>query len=252
MAYSRTLTLLADPTRRAIAERLLGGPRPVNDIAAGIAVSRPAVSQHLKALETAGVVAARREGTRRFYALRPEALGELRAYVDAMWRQALASFGEHVREPEEAIMNEDVAELPVPPVVVEVRVACGPAEAFRRFTLDMGRWWPIGTHAVGKAIACAMEPFVGGRVYETTGDGETSLWGRIAIWEPNRRVAFTWHPGRAPSAEQTVEVTFRPEGEGCTVRLEHRGWAAGTGAKRDTYDEGWRQVLGEHFARYRP
>ena len=74
MAYGTALTVLADPTRRQVFERLRDGPRPVNAIAAGLPVSRPAVSQHLKVLKDAGLVEEHSEGARRIYALRREGL----------------------------------------------------------------------------------------------------------------------------------------------------------------------------------
>jgi len=82
MAYANALAVLADPTRRKVFERLRAGPRPVNALAAGLPVSRPAVSQHLKALRDAGLVEERSEGVRRIYSLRREGLMELRDWLD--------------------------------------------------------------------------------------------------------------------------------------------------------------------------
>ena len=92
MAYGNVLAVLADPTRREVFERLRGGPRPVNVIAAGLSVSRPAVSQHLKALKDAGLVQERSEGVRRSYSVRREGLVELRAWLDSFWSDALDAF----------------------------------------------------------------------------------------------------------------------------------------------------------------
>ena len=92
MAYGNLLAVLADPTRREVFERLRGGPRPVNVIAAGLSVSRPAVSQHLKALKDAGLVQERSEGVRRIYSVRREGLVELRAWLDGFWSDALDAF----------------------------------------------------------------------------------------------------------------------------------------------------------------
>ena len=92
MAYGTTLTVLADPTRRQVFERLRDGPRPVNAIAAGLPVSRPAVSQHLKVLKDAGLVEEHSEGARRIYALRREGLAELREWLDGFWDDALLAF----------------------------------------------------------------------------------------------------------------------------------------------------------------
>ena len=89
---SAVLDALGDPTRRAILERLRGGPLSVGEIAEALPVSRPAVSQHLRVLKQAGLVSERREGTRRLYRLNPAGLGELRAYLDSFWTLALAGF----------------------------------------------------------------------------------------------------------------------------------------------------------------
>jgi DNA-binding transcriptional ArsR family regulator len=87
---------LGDGTRRAILEQLRRGPRPVGELAAALPVSRPAVSQHLRVLEEAGLVSARSEGTRRIYGLVPDGLGALRAYFDEFWNDVLGSFKEAV------------------------------------------------------------------------------------------------------------------------------------------------------------
>jgi DNA-binding transcriptional ArsR family regulator len=92
MAYGSALAVLADPTRRKVFERLRGGPRPVNALAAGLPVSRPAVSQHLKVLKNAGLVEERSEGVRRIYSLRREGLLELRNWLDGFWDDALEAF----------------------------------------------------------------------------------------------------------------------------------------------------------------
>jgi DNA-binding transcriptional ArsR family regulator len=92
MAYGNALMVLADPTRRKVFERLRAGPRPVNVLAAGLPVSRPAVSQHLRALKDAGLVEERSEGVRRIYSIRREGLRELRDWLDGFWGDALDAF----------------------------------------------------------------------------------------------------------------------------------------------------------------
>jgi DNA-binding transcriptional ArsR family regulator len=98
MAYEAALAALSDPTRRQIFERVLAAPQPVGAIAEGLPVSRPAVSQHLKVLKTAGLLNERRRGTRRLYVANPQALGELRAAIEAMWREALAGMAARIDE----------------------------------------------------------------------------------------------------------------------------------------------------------
>src|ERR671931_2928549 len=92
MAYEDALQALADPTRRTVLEQLRGGPLAVGEIAQGLPVSRPAVSQHLRVLKEAGLVTERQNGTRRLYRVDPDGLAELREYLEEFWQEALESF----------------------------------------------------------------------------------------------------------------------------------------------------------------
>ena len=88
----RTLAALADPTRRRVFERLKAGPKPVGQIAKGLPVSRPAVSQHLKVLKEAGLVIDRPEGAARVYSIDPKGLAQVRRWLDQFWDEALLAF----------------------------------------------------------------------------------------------------------------------------------------------------------------
>lgn len=88
------LDALGDPTRRTVFWRLRGGDRSVGEIAEGMDVSRPAVSQHLKVLKEARLVVNRAEGTRRLYAVDEQGLKALRNWLDGFWDEALAAFKE--------------------------------------------------------------------------------------------------------------------------------------------------------------
>lgn len=101
MAYEQTLAALADPTRRAVLEKLRDGPLPVGRIAEGLPVSRPAVSQHLKALKAANLVRDEARGTARIYRLHAPALAELRDWLDGFWAEALAHFKEYAEGDDE-------------------------------------------------------------------------------------------------------------------------------------------------------
>ena|SRR6266508_5236061 len=101
MAYQSAMDALGDGTRRAIYERLREGPKAVGELASGLPVSRPAVSQHLRVLKEAGLVSERREGTKRIYRLDPSGLAEVRAYFDGFWTQALAAFKEAAEREEQ-------------------------------------------------------------------------------------------------------------------------------------------------------
>ncbi|MGD2070707.1 MAG: SRPBCC domain-containing protein [Gemmatimonadota bacterium] len=141
----------------------------------------------------------------------------------------------------------------IQPVRSEVVVSKPPDRAFRRFTAEIGTWWPAHTHSVS-GEACrdvVMEGRVGGRLFEIDGEGREEPWGEVTVWEPPSRVAFTWHPGRSPTTAQRVDVSFEPEEGGTRVVLVHSGWEAlGEGATdmRDQYVPGWENVL-DHFRR---
>jgi DNA-binding transcriptional ArsR family regulator len=92
MTYADAIQALGDPTRRTVFERLREGPRSVGDLARGLPVSRPAVSQHLRVLKEAGLVRERREGTRNYYRVNGDGLADLREYFEGFWDEALTAF----------------------------------------------------------------------------------------------------------------------------------------------------------------
>ena len=98
MTYQSGLATLADPTRRLLMERLRNGPRAVGELARGLPISRPAVSQHLKVLKDARLVTDRADGTRRVYQIDPHGLGEIRRWLDQFWEASLAAFRDAVEK----------------------------------------------------------------------------------------------------------------------------------------------------------
>jgi DNA-binding transcriptional ArsR family regulator len=91
-SIGQTLVALGDPTRREIFELVAARPRAVGELAAELPVSRPAVSQHLRVLKEAGLVADEAVGARRIYQLHPEGVAELRDYLDGFWNRSLRAF----------------------------------------------------------------------------------------------------------------------------------------------------------------
>lgn len=94
MNYEDAIAALADPSRRAIIERLRSGALPVGDIASNLPISRPAVSQHLKVLSDAGLLSCASSGNKRIYSISPDGVDALRRYLDSLWDDALACFAE--------------------------------------------------------------------------------------------------------------------------------------------------------------
>ncbi len=96
MAYAEVFTALADPTRRHIFEALLEKPMTVGELAQGQPVSRPAVSQHLKVLESASLVSVEPQGNRRLYLIRRSGLDDLRQYLESFWSDAFSAYGAEI------------------------------------------------------------------------------------------------------------------------------------------------------------
>lgn len=149
----------------------------------------------------------------------------------------------------------DSARITVPPVEKSVLVRCDPTRAFAAFTAEIAQWWPMQTYSVAQAQtrSVAIEPRVGGRIYETAADGTDSEWGRILTWSPPDGFTMTWHPGRPSDPHTIVELSFAAEGGATRVHLVHRGWealGARAEAARESYDGGWETVMTRNFASY--
>lgn len=246
--YARALDALGDATRRAIVERLQEGPRAVGELASGLPVSRPAVSQHLRVLKEAGLVTERQEGTRHLYRLDPAGLAEVRSYFDRFWETALADFKAAAEERREERMSTHAADLTVRKTVT---VAASLEQAFEVFTERIAAWWPVETHSIGgdRVEAVVMEGREGGRVYEVIEGGEEAYWATVTAWEPPRRVALSWKVNPRAAAPTEIEVRFTPEGDGTRVDLEHRGFERlGEEATEasESYGGGWDLVLGRY------
>lgn len=96
MTYQEVFVALADPTRRSVFEALRGQPKTVGELAKDQPVSRPAVSQHLKVLESANLVSVIPNGKRRFYSIKREGLNELRQYLESFWSDALSAYAAEI------------------------------------------------------------------------------------------------------------------------------------------------------------
>ncbi|MEZ4415573.1 MAG: metalloregulator ArsR/SmtB family transcription factor [Gemmatimonadota bacterium] len=99
MTYGKALTALADPTRRSLFERLRRRPQAVGELTRWAGISQPAVSQHLRVLRDARLVAHRRDGTRHVYHATPDGLAELKAYLEAMWDDVLQAYQDSFEDP---------------------------------------------------------------------------------------------------------------------------------------------------------
>lgn len=134
------------------------------------------------------------------------------------------------------------------PLRKSVVVRRTPEEAFEIFTAKLASWWPYQQFSVHQAetATCAIEPRMGGKIYEVANSGSRAQWGTVLVWEPPHRFVMTWHPGQDPGTAQELELRFVAVALGTRVELEHREWAklgAVAEETRKSYEGGWAIVL---------
>ena len=130
-------------------------------------------------------------------------------------------------------------------------VECPADRAFAVWTSGIGTWWPPDHTMSGDPETVVLEGRIGGRVYERRRDGGEHDWGVVTGWDPPRRVAFTWHLGRAPADATEVEVRFVGQGATRTrVEISHRGWErlADDGDVRERTHANWAYVMDRYIA----
>jgi uncharacterized protein YndB with AHSA1/START domain len=147
-----------------------------------------------------------------------------------------------------------VAQFTVPPIVKSVIVGAAPARTFELFAGELARWWPLAQFHTGPdPVDCAIEPRVGGRVFERAADGRETMWGTVLAYDPPARLAFSWIVGLSADKAQQVDVRFIAEDGGTRVELTHSGWEKlgdEAASLRERYAQGWGTLIERFFAEY--
>jgi DNA-binding transcriptional ArsR family regulator/uncharacterized protein YndB with AHSA1/START domain len=234
--------VLSDRTRRTIFERLADRAQTVGELAAGLPVSRPAVSQHLKVLKDAGLVVDQPVGNRRIYRVDPDGMAALRAQLDSFWTRALVAYKQFAeRDNMGGSMTTQTGHASVrTDIVVEVPIE----HAFAVFTDRFGDFKPPEHNILGAELAeTVFEPRVGGYIYDRAVDGSECRWARVVVYEPPNRIVFSWNLDPSwqiesdPDRTSEVEVRFISEtAQRTRVELEHR--------HIDRHGPGWQAISG--------
>jgi uncharacterized protein YndB with AHSA1/START domain len=141
----------------------------------------------------------------------------------------------------------------IEPIRLSFEVDCHVDHAFEVWTSGIARWWPKDHTVSAEAdLTVVMEPRPGGRIYERRASGIEHDWGEVTVWEPPKRLGYTWHLNRDRSDATDVEISFLPIGDAVTrVEIEHRGWER-LGAEGETWRDrnhgGWSTLL-PHYVR---
>jgi uncharacterized protein YndB with AHSA1/START domain len=135
------------------------------------------------------------------------------------------------------------------PITYEYELRCSAEHAFATYTGRIGEWWhPRYTANAETLEAVTIEPRVGGRVYATHSDLGEDQWGTVTVWQPPRRLVYTFtlaQDARHPS-EVAAEFVPNEAGPGCTLRFAHGGWNAANATVRKKFGD-W-PVLLDRFA----
>lgn len=225
MTHEAILAALADPTRRAVLDRLRQGPLHVVSIAQDLPVTRPAVSQHLKVLMDAGLVTMTPDGRRNLYALTEGGAGPL-----VEWLGALTVTPE-VQAVEAGIRRE-------------VTVRLTPEEAWQLLCDDIAIWWPVGVVSASARDAGALPQALlldldAGKLQEVAFDGVEVTWANTLAVQPGKRLLLDWRLGVPEGSTVEFVITTAPNGAQVVVRHDVEG---------PEFDEMWRLVLVERFA----
>jgi uncharacterized protein YndB with AHSA1/START domain len=139
------------------------------------------------------------------------------------------------------------------PITKTIIVPLTPDAAFKCYTRDISRWWPLKTHSLGGASAasCTIEPEVGGRIFERETSGVEHLWGTVTIWQPPHRLIHSWRPQGVLDNATMVTLTFVPVDSGRTrLDLIHSGWQSSDADSYKYYQTDWDIVLREGYLQH--
>jgi hypothetical protein len=134
------------------------------------------------------------------------------------------------------------------PIVHTYRLTCEPGHAFTTYADRIGEWWPARYTADPATLEdVVLEPGYDGRVFERYRSGEELDWGRVTVWEPDRRIAYTSTLAQPDEHPSLITVTFTAVVGGCEVVFEHGGWNERNGKYRDKFGD-WPTILGGFVA----
>lgn len=225
---------LANPIRRELLEQLRRGPKPVNTLAAGFDVGRPAVSEHLKVLRDAGLVVEEPRGRERYYHLDPRplrAVGEWLGAYERFWQDRLHDLS--------TLLDQEPPMKATATIRADHLLAHPPARVWRALTdpARMSRW----------LMPTDFQPVVGHRFsFDTGGWGKTQC--EVLAIEPESLLRISWVNG---PLDTTVTWRLVPEGEGTRVYVEHAGFDLDNPMHKAAYDGmsgGWSGSVAERFA----
>lgn len=244
---------LSDPTRRQILDLLKERPRTTGELTAAFEhLSRFAVMKHLAVLEGAELVVVRPHGRERWNQLNVVPLQQiyerwLRPY-EARWASSLLQLKQFIEEPKGENMMVDQTKAPVMlrriQVEQEVTINAAPERVFAALTGQVSAWWGAPYLLTDAPQAIILEPTVGGRLYEVSGEGEGALWATVTAIRKNHWLELTGPVGMSGAMHSVVSFALEPKGEATVVKLTHHAVGELGEDTEANYGAGWQELVG--------
>lgn len=248
-----TWKALSDPTRRAILDLLKKRPHTTGELCAAFEhLSRFAVMKHLAVLEEAELVVVRPHGRERWNQLNVVPLQQiyerwLRPY-EARWASSLLHLKQFIEENEG---EKTMAEQAKPAIVLrrihveqEVTINAAPNHVFEALTKQVSAWWGAPYLLTDAPHAIILEPEVGGRLYEISGEGEGALWATVTAIQKNRWLELTGPIGMSGAMHSVVSFALEPKAEVTSVKLTHHAVGELSENTEANYGKGWQDLVG--------
>ena len=237
---------LADPSRRRLLDLLADGPRTTGTLCAAFDVSRFAVMKHLRVLEEAGLVIARRDGRERYNHLNGVPLREayerfMRPHADRS-AAALLALRRHVedRPREDEMQTSTTPDVRAERIVQETRIRAPRERVWRGLTDEVDAWWEH--RADDGPSTVTLDPRVGGHFRLAYGDGSGWLWGVVQRVEPGRMLELTGPLGMPGAVVNVYRYELADEGDGTVLTVTHDMLGTIDGERVASYTTGWRRL----------
>jgi DNA-binding transcriptional ArsR family regulator/uncharacterized protein YndB with AHSA1/START domain len=248
---------LADPTRRAMLDLLRERPRTTGELAQHFEQSRFGVMKHLAVLVEAGLVMIRREGRQRWNELNPMPIHQIyRRWIrpfETVPADRLLRLKNHAESQLEALMSGATPFRSLD-IKLQVQIARTPDVVWRSLTAGVGEWWPKAFYVGTAPRKFAIEPRVGGRVYEDWGDGEGVLFATVVMFEENTVLQWAGDMSVEYGGPARSVTSFRlkptADGRGTIVTFRDTPFGLLSDDAMKGLEKGWRFLLNDCLKPY--
>jgi DNA-binding transcriptional ArsR family regulator/uncharacterized protein YndB with AHSA1/START domain len=247
---------LADPVRREIVDRLSREPATTGRLAAHFPISRVAVMKHLGVLRDCGLVVSRKRGRERWNYLNPvplqEAFDTWVTPLQQRWARQLLRFKDAMEVASMEGAKTGQHAVGTDRIELEVEIAATVGRVWQALLSEVSAWWPHDFHAVTDAEEITLEPWVGGRLYETGQGGSSVLWYTVTGIDPERALDLAGHLAvrYGGPATSILRLTLEARGSGTVLQVSDAIFGQVTESLRTSLTQGWSYLFTDGLKAY--